>query len=134
MAQVDHKYKYMTPSLLGRIQTRLFLNIVVGLPIALFFSAVNLLFVMSIFGVGWDAIYMFFQNKRFDRDWPPILMFTAGLIEWIFPWVIVILIFPQSADQLIVMYWLIWILSFAMQLGPLNVLFPKRRFKSGRIL
>lgn len=117
----------MTPTLLGRLQTRVFLTIFVALPVALIWQApILMIMAMLILGFGWDLIYNWFQLRRWDGDWPPLFMMSAGIIEWLFPWAFV-------AGEFFMVYAIIWIISFLLQLGPLNIVFPHRRFHGGRI-
>jgi hypothetical protein len=87
----------MIPTLSGRIQTRLFLFVFLGLPItALFAYAHNgwvwdwgqaqifFLFLTTLLGVGLllDPVYIFIQSVRWDRDWPFAFQFFFSIIEF----------------------------------------------------
>jgi hypothetical protein len=78
----------MTPTLLGRWQTRLFLLATVGVLITLpfYFSIIDInlgagyhpvffwiLGYVALFGLVWDIVYIYLQKFRWNRDWPGIL-------------------------------------------------------------
>lgn len=140
----------MTPTLMGRWQTRLFLMWTVGLVISLLVGAlardfrtpVVVLLYVTVFGFVWDILYQYIQSFRWDRDWPPAYQLAAGIIEAIW---IGILIFalpwrlPGVSPNLpfwlfLVDYWLVWIGVFIGTQGPLRILFPRWRFRGGRIV
>lgn len=136
----------MTPTLMGRWQTRLLLLGSVGVVITALFAGiagssepfVNLLLVL-IFGFFWDLLYIFCQSFRWDGDWPPIFQLLEGIWEGLF----VFFINPNhrlplpellSADTALFFahYATIWFAVFVMTQGPLRVLFPHWRFRGGR--
>lgn len=73
----------MTPTLLGRLQTRLLLFVFIGLPVTFLYSwyvlgldhpeflvPFRVLFSIFLIGVLLDPIYIFIQGFRWDQDWP----------------------------------------------------------------
>ncbi|MEL7225384.1 MAG: hypothetical protein AAGL17_11080, partial [Cyanobacteria bacterium J06576_12] len=66
----------MTPTLLGRLQTRLLLFLTVGVVLTFPFAIAidgpffSILFWIMILGFFWDCLYTFIQKFRWDRDWP----------------------------------------------------------------
>src|SRR4028118_2270786 len=85
----------MTPTLFGRWQTRLLLFSTVGVLVTLpFFIGLMtsksgaiffwVLGYVAIFGIGWDALYIYIQQYRWDRDWPGAFQLLAGIWEAIF--------------------------------------------------
>lgn len=79
----------MTPTLYGRWQTRILLMVLLGGPITALFAWFTrggvlpfiLLGYALLFGLGWDLLYDYLQSWRWNRDWPPIFAFAAGLWE-----------------------------------------------------
>lgn len=148
----------MLPTLAGRIQTRLFLFLVLGLPItALFAYAHNgwvwnwdqaqifFLFIttLTILGLILDPVYIFIQTLRWDRDWPFAFQFFFSIVEFgilvglmmsdLIPWL------PMGSGkgavqlQTVVLHFLcVFIPMFLALLGPVSVFFIRWRFKGGQ--
>lgn len=103
----------MTPTLNGRIQTRVFLLLVVGIPWTLFitpllpaggppddpFSALlrtdleamyevtfTALGIVLVFGLGWELVYHGLQQFRWEKDWPALFGLLTGINEGIVAW------------------------------------------------
>ena len=147
----------MTPTLLGRWQTRLILlgtagvliTLIFGLIFADFITPFSLLGYVLITGFAWDVLYYFSQTLRWDRDWPPIFFVGAGVIEGAFIWGLVKAEFvwnllrlghlPGVAPELTVAqfvahYGTVWLITFLIMLGPMKIIFPEWRFRGGRLL
>lgn len=103
----------MTPTLEGRLQTRIFLGVTVGvlwtavivpfLPepagVTLGMSydmAFGSLLVMTIYGLVWEFLYHALQQLRWDKDWPAIFALLAVLVEAPLVWILDFL-FPIMA-------------------------------------
>jgi hypothetical protein len=145
----------VTPTLAGRIQTRAFLLLVLGVPICylegLYLgdprTAVRLLGYVLSLGVVWDALYTHLQTYRWDHDWPPWLQLVAGVAEGIALfalltattlWQVAGLTGPPGVARMpavafVIHYSSVWIAMFGATQGPLRVLFPWWRFSGGRI-
>ena len=138
----------MTPTLVGRWQTRVFLLMVVGLPVSIPFLAFGplplvVLGYALLIGLGLDVWYDRQQQERWDHDWPVHKQFKAGLTEFS------LLLFTllgcvgcsglllAAAPMLVIVvpihWWSVWWLSFWMTQGPMRVLFPRWRFRGGRV-
>ena len=115
----------MTPTLAGRLETRIVLSFFVALPVLVFAGMANIIFIMLAVGVALDFVYNYLQYKRWDGDWPLGFSFIAGVTEGIILWLII--------DIRIPIYVLILVLTLTAQV-LLGVFFPYRRFKGGRIL
>ena len=134
----------MTPTLAGRWQTRIFLTVAVGLPVTIPFALaflgvpVFVLGVVLVIGLICDLFYDRWQRTRWDHDWPVHLQVVAGAIE--FGVLSVVLCCPLGAiagPAVVVVpfhYLTVWLAMFAFVQGPIRALFPKWRFRGGRIL
>lgn len=143
----------MTPTLIGRWQTRLFLFEVVGIPItagfALLYGSLTpfalLLYVLFLGIGGWDVFYTGLQRRRWDRDWPPLFAWLAGLGEGVFLWGLISLLvargmglpgvaagltFGRFALHYLTVFGLSWVASHSL----LPILFPRWRFRGGQWL
>lgn len=143
----------MTPTLLGRWQTRILLMETVGLVITLLFGGGAfgnpesgiffwLLQYIVVFGIGWDYVYIQIQNFRWDQDWPAALQWLAALWEAFF---IVLIIeiagikLPGTAEDwhlgwFIVHYSFVWVAVFITSQSLMRLIFPRWRFRGGQWL
>ncbi len=138
----------MTPTLRGRWQTRLLLNLTVGMGITALFGYLSqdflavfaLLVYLTSFGLVWDMLYMRVQARRWEHDWSPALFlvgagwevgFLIVLTRWVeLPGIPV----DYSILALILQYGTIGLLSFFLMFGPMRILFPRWRFRGGQWL
>jgi len=87
----------MIPTLAGRLQTRLLLFFLIGIPVTILFGLgyegwkwngtiiqIFGLFLVSItvLGLLLDPIYIFIQTTRWDRDWPFAYQFFFSWVEF----------------------------------------------------
>ena len=147
----------MTPSLSGRIQTRLLLFLVLGLPITLFWSwylavrpatlaATPFLVILSILIVGLllDPIYIQSQRYRWDRDWP----FAYQLASMIFEFLIVLLLIasnilpflpssllapPNALTNIVLHFTSVLVPSFLSLLGFVQIFFLRWKYDAGEL-
>lgn len=124
----------MTPTLTGRLQSRLFLNLVVTFPVLLLFNFVEAILVIFPVSLLFEMLYDYLQHKRWDSDWPLVFVFISAIAEGIIYYFIITKLSSVELHTFILMHFLIWSVSFVMLAGLLNILFPSRRFKSGKIL
>lgn len=142
----------MTPTLIGRWQTRILLLTLVGFPITLpltlgwigpgansVFSLI-LLYVL-IFGLLWDVVYHFGQQFRWDNDWPGVLQLLTGIGEGVFLGAIAKSIpLPGLVPEEISLKWFclhytcVWFGVYLASQSFTRILFPRWRFRGGRWL
>ena len=143
----------MTPTLLGRWQTRLLLFGTAGLLVTLLFgrffgdllTPLVLLGSMLALGFGWDVLYQYLQSWRWDRDWPPVFQLTAGIGEGAVIWGLVQaaratamgglpgVAASLTAGQFCAHYATVWLVMFLATQGPLRILFPRWRYRGGEL-
>ena len=152
LINVFHLHPFMTPTLLGRWQTRLLLLATVGILITLPFAlgifspgASSVYFwvlaYIAIFGIGWDILYNYLQKFRWDRDWPAIFQLFAGIWEAIFLILIIKVLrlpLPGVSDfdigLFIRHYSFVWLGVFLASQTIMRILFPRWRFRGGQWL
>lgn len=145
----------MTPTLIGRIQTRVVLLATVGLLWTLLVTpllsrtrfsttddvypaTLRALFWTALFGaVLWEPLYHFVQQWRWEKDWPIGLGLVTGVNEA----VLVFLVMRPSIDgagATTATFWQhfisTWIVVWAVANGPIRALLPRWRYRGGRIL
>ncbi len=147
----------MTPTLLGRWQTRVFLFTLWGIPITILFGlafggkrfTMLVLLTAFILGISLDMVYTLVQRFRWNRDWPPMFVALTGLLEFV---ILLVLFFSLGAllatqpewarfiprrpnpRLFIFHYLLVWVPMFMMMFGGMHVLSPKWRFHGGQWL
>jgi hypothetical protein len=138
----------MTPTLLGRWQTRFFLLATVGLIVTLLFYGGLLgshegnpiyfwiLIYVGIFGFFWDILYNYLQKLLWDHDWPGAIQFIACIAEGLVLGLscqYIGLPYVNNFDvaDFIFHYSLVSFLAFLASWVVMRLLFPRWRFRGG---
>lgn len=147
----------MTPTLFGRIQTRLFLIAIVGLPWSILIgpflprrdtaslgdvyqSVMAALFLVAFLGVFWEFVYHGVQQYRWDKDWPTVFGLLTGINEGLLVYVLMDMGNPSSAVEnifpaaFILHFLTTWILIWAVAQGPMQIVFLRWRYRGGRLV
>lgn len=144
----------MIPTFWGRVQTRLFLFFLVGVPITIlvslwvvlffedsisaFLTPYLILWTSLVVGIVLDVFYILIQKLRWDRDWPFAFQFLAGILEgWIlFGLLRLGLIFVAPSDLPWGIFWthysLVFWGSFLIVYGPIKTFSPILRYHGGK--
>jgi len=144
----------MVPTLVGRIQTRIFILAVVGslltllvtplLPLSTelpeaYATTFAVLAAVLVLGLGWDLIYHGLQQFRWEKDWPMLF----GLLTAVNEGVVVFLLagadvipglHPVAAGPFLIDFVVVWIGTWAFVNGPMRVPFLHWRFRGGRVI
>jgi hypothetical protein len=139
----------MTPTLLGRWQTRLVMLATFGLVITLVFALSYrpfnetffvVLFWVAVFGLGWDIVFILLQKLRWDRDWPPLFQWLAAAAEGLAVYLVIdntglpgVAEGGVPAGIFTAHYGLVFFTTWAWTQGPMRALFPRWRFDGGRV-
>lgn len=135
----------MTPTLRGRLQTRVLLTGIVGIPVTLPFALIAFpwvplpyLMLLVLLGVGLmlDPLYHAIQQRRWDHDWPVWWQIVAGGIEFVVALPLLIgcaILYPPTICLLPLHYALVWFGMFVIAQGPIRVLIPGWRYRGGEI-
>lgn len=141
----------MTPTLMGRWETRLLLLGTIGLAMTLIFGQIlddlmtplAVLAYVLLIGFVWDILYGIVQNFRWDRDWPPLFQLVTGIVEGAFLWGVILLWEAQfgglpgvdahlTFNMFLTHYTLVWVTTFLATQGLLRIIFPRWRFHGGK--
>ncbi len=142
----------MTPTLLGRLQTRWVMVWTVGLvwlllvgpflpfagPVAgVYRTGLATLVVVAVVGTAWEFVYHALQQLRWDKDWPTLLGLVLGVTEGVVAHRIVSAGIPWSTPPVdaVPFAWQfgsVWIAIWLVTNGPIRILFPRWRFAGGR--
>jgi hypothetical protein len=137
----------MTFTLSGRWQSRVFLLGALGLPLTAVFAWLYgsltpfaLLAYVLLFGLGWDVLYQCLQSLRWNRDWPPLFAWVAGLWEGVFLWLalrlygLVGVSSIPATDHFTAHYLAVFCFTWVASHSLLPILFPRWRFCGGQWL
>ncbi len=95
---------------------------------------------MVVLGLGWEVLYHFLQQFRWDKDWPPIFTLAVGVPEAIVLWLVLHVIGLEygsiglSSPNFVMFIWdftTTWVLLWLAETGPLKVLSLRWRFEGG---
>lgn len=140
----------MTPTLIGRIQSRLVVVLLVGLvwtilitpflpaggaPLGsvygMTFRAV--IYTAVVGAIIWEPLYHWIQQYRWEKDWPTGL----GLITAIPEGVVVLAMLqnsgPVPGGAFVIHFATTWLLVWFVVNGPIRALLPRWRFRGGRL-
>ncbi len=147
----------MTPTIFGRIQTRLFLLATVGVIWTLLIGpflttlvddaslgdiyrlAFGALLLVGLVGIVWELIYHAIQQYRWEKDWPTLFGLVQGIPEGLvvaallgagLPWDVGDV--PTGAFT--VHFVTTWVVVWLAANGPMRVIFIRWRFRGGRVL
>jgi hypothetical protein len=139
----------MTPTLIGRWQSRIFLLATIGvlfsLPFAFSAGTQNIqsvyfwvLLYLGVFGLAWDVLYNYLQKFLWDHDWPGVLILVAGIVEAVFLGLMINFVhlpyIPASNFSLplyVLHYSVVWVAIYCSSWVVMRILFPRARFRGG---
>ena len=141
----------MTPTLWGRIQTRWFLLVIIGMPWTLvigpllvlvangaglgevYVLAFTALVVVGLVGTVWELIYHAFMQLRWEKDWPAFLGLITGVNEFLTLVLVLALLGFSFSFAVVVQFVTLWLLMWVFANGPLRVLLPRWRYRGGNL-
>ncbi|GAA3196638.1 hypothetical protein [Actinocorallia longicatena] len=145
----------MVPTLLGRIQTRLFLLATVGVLVTAIIGPVLpgtsgslsgvyrttfvVLLAVAVIGVGWELVYHGLMQFRWEKDWPSMFGLLNLINEGVLLFVLLRLdLIPgitaaPSASTFWVDFTVVWVAVWLFANGPMRVPFVRWRFRGGRL-
>jgi hypothetical protein len=143
------------PTLGGRIQTRLILLAVVGgvvtliigplLPISAPLSVVYqdtfvILAAVAVLGIGWECLYHFAMQWRWEKDWPTLFGLATAIPEGLLVWLLLTAgAIPGISGTVpvaafVIDFALVWLAVWLVANGPMRVPFIRWRFHGGRLV
>jgi len=145
------------PTLNGRIQTRIFLLALIGglwtllispmLPgltparlSGIYAATFTILGTTIVLGVGWEFVYHFLQQFRWEKDWPTlfglITAFNEGALLWLLLAGGVVPGLPAGVPlpAFLILFATTWLLVWLAANGPMRVPFVRWRFRGGRLV
>jgi hypothetical protein len=145
----------LLPTLGGRIQTRLILLAVVGGLVTLIITPVLpvsaplgtayrdtfiILAAVAVLGVGWEFVYHFLMQWRWEKDWPTLFGLLTAINEGLLVWVLLKagaipgIKGTVPLDAFLIDFLAVWIAVWLVANGPMRVPFIRWRFHGGRVV
>lgn len=144
----------MVPTLIGRLQTRVFVLVVVGglvtlvvtpllsmaTPLASRYRATFVvLAAVIVIGLVWELVYHLLQQFRWEKDWPTLLGLLTGVNEGLLVWALLATgVLPTGAPMgvgdFLAVFVSVWVVSWLWVNGPMRVPFIRWRFRGGRLV
>lgn len=146
----------MLPTLNGRMQTRVFLLVVVGGLWTLILSPVlpgltgslggiygatfTVLVTTIVLGIGWELVYHFLQQFRWEKDWPTLFGLITVVNEGALVWLLLSIgLVPGLPDGVpfaafLILFLTTWLWVWLIANGPMRVPFVRWRFRGGRLV
>ena len=147
----------MIPTLLGRIETRIFALGLIGSIAQLIFSpflpntngaplgtlykiTFAILIATIVLGIVWEFIYHALMQFRWEKDWPTLFGFVTIINEGAVVWAVIKAnLVPGVPKQLpfstfAVDFVIVWMLTFLFVNGPMRVPFVFWRHRGGRLI
>ncbi|WP_238008434.1 hypothetical protein KZZ52_23085 [Dactylosporangium sp. AC04546] len=144
----------MVPILSGRLQTRIFLLAVVGSAVTALIvpllpgggplseryrTAFLVLAAVAVLGIGWELLYHFLMQFRWEKDWPSLFGLLTGVPEAVVLWLLlragavpgVAAVPPLTA--FVIQFAAVWLAVWLVANGPMRVPFLRWRFRGGRL-
>lgn len=145
----------MTPTLAGRLQTRVALLLFIGVPWTLlvvplgriglsvslgdaYAVSFRALLATLVLGWVWELMYHAMQQYRWEKDWPTLFGLLNGVNEGLV--VYLCLRLGLAPDGVVPMrmfaihFATTWLVVWAVANGPLQIAFPMWRFRGGRFV
>ena len=144
----------MTPTLFGRLQTRIFSVAIIGSLWTLLISPLlpgggslddryratfAVLAVVLVIGLLWEFLYHLLQQFRWEKDWVELFGLVTLVNEGIVAWLIVDADLapgrPTVSGWAFAIHFLTtWLVLWVWIFGPMRVPFMRWRFRGGRLL
>jgi hypothetical protein len=145
----------MVPTILGRIQTRLFLLAIIGgaltalitpaLPVDgsmqdRYRATFIVLASIAVIGIVWELVYHFVMQWRWEKDWPTLFGLLTLVPEGILVWALAHNdMLPGLPGEVptaafAIHFLVVWVVVWMVANGPMRVPFIRWRFRGGRLV
>lgn len=155
MVAVEPGVGPMTPTLAGRMQTRMALLLFVGVPWTIlvvplsrlgldvslsdaYSVSFRALLATLVLGLLWELLYHGAQQYRWEKDWPTLFGLLNGVNEGIVVYLVLRAGLAPGGDvpvrMFVIHFATTWLAVWAVANGPIQILFPMWRFRGGRLV
>ncbi|MEO5878406.1 MAG: hypothetical protein ABIS86_15840 [Streptosporangiaceae bacterium] len=140
----------MVPTLFGRIQTRIFLLATVGVVLTALITPILpgrpaysttfvVLAAVAVLGIGWELLYHFLMQFRWEKDWPSLFGLLTLVPEGLLLYGLLRLELLPGVNGVVPAstFWIdftvLWVIVWLVANGPMRVPFVRWRFRGGRL-
>lgn len=144
----------MLPTLMGRIQTRIFVIAIIGGLWALVIGPLlpgdatvtdkykamyGVLLIVGVAGIVWEFIYHGLMQFRWEKDWPTLFGLAVGVPEGVVAYCIArsgVVAWTEniSLDAFLCGFVTTWIVTWLWVNGPMRIFTVHWRFRGGRLI
>lgn len=144
----------MLPTLMGRIQTRIFVIAVIGGLWALVIGPLlpgggtvsdryramyGVLLIVGVLGVAWELVYHGLMQFRWEKDWPTLFGLLTGIPEGVVAFLVARSGVLHATEHIagsafLVGFGTTWLVTWLWVNGPMRVFTVHWRFRGGRLL
>ena len=144
----------MLPTLMGRIQTRIFVTAVIGGLWALVIGPLlpgagttsdkykamyGVLLIVGVLGIVWELIYHGLMQFRWEKDWPTLFGLATAVPEGIVAYFVARSGVVSSTENISVAAFLVgfgtaWLVIWLWVNGPMRIFTVHWRFRGGRLI
>ena len=145
----------MVPTLMGRIQTRVFLLALIGAAVTAAITPILpvdgplhdryratfiVLASVAVLGIGWEMLYHVCMQWRWEKDWPTMFGLLTFVPEGVLVGFLAVLgilpLLPASvpAWAFIAHFLTVWLAVWLFANGPMRAPFIRWRFRGGRLV
>ena len=144
----------MLPTLMGRIQTRVFVIAVIGGLWALVIGPLlpgdgtvtdkykamyGVLLIVGVLGIVWELIYHGLMQFRWEKDWPTLFGLVTAVPEGIVAFVVARSGVLSSTEHItgaafLVGFGTTWLVTWLWVNGPMRIFTVHWRFRGGRLI
>ncbi len=147
----------MLPTLNGRIQTRVFVLLVIGGIVQLLITPLlpgmgdtalrdsyrvtfGILLATTVLGVAWELLYHFLMQFRWEKDWPTLFglvtVVNEGALVWFLARAGTLPGVPESLhlSTFLVDFLVVWLVTWLWVNGPMRIFSVHWRFNGGRLV
>jgi len=144
----------MLVTLGGRIQTRIFILLTVGLLVTLVVTpflpargplgsaygvTLRVLVAVLVLGVLWELLYHGLQQFRWEKDWPTFFGLITAVNEGLLIWLALTFGLVPGVGEVpgitfLLDFTAVWLITWLCVNGPMRVPFIHWRFRGGRLI
>jgi hypothetical protein len=145
----------MVPTLIGRLQTRVFMLATVGVIVtaiitpliglpgslsAAYKTTYLILATVAVLGIVWELIYHLLMQWRWEKDWPSLFGLLTGIPEGLVVWLLLAghavpgIKGPVPGGAYLIDFIVVWLCVWLVVQGPMRIPFIRWRFHGGRLI
>ena len=95
---------------------------------------------VAVLGIGWECLYHFLMQWRWEKDWPTLFGLATAIPEGLLVWLLLRagaipgISGTVPAAAFVIDFALVWLAVWLVANGPMRVPFIRWRFHGGRLV